>query len=111
MWCAEYEGIKGAGVRPGSPVETFVAVSWRSIAGDGGRADLFRAGRCCRDDYGGVGGVQRLEGDVGELVPKLRRIADSVSPDMTIGLGVRVKTPGERMWGACGAGAASAGGR
>jgi glucose-6-phosphate 1-dehydrogenase len=59
----QYEGYKKVpGVRPGSPVETFVAVKLEM----GGRADLYSRGEdAAGDDYGGAGGVQAAsEGDV-----------------------------------------------
>jgi glucose-6-phosphate 1-dehydrogenase len=100
----QYDGYrKVPGVAPGSPVETFVAVrleidSWRWA----GVPIYIRAGKMLP--------VTCTEASIefkrppmeafGELVPSTSaHMRIRVSPDMTIALGVRVKTPGERMVG------------
>jgi glucose-6-phosphate 1-dehydrogenase len=100
----QYEGYrKVAGVAPGSPVETFVAVkfeidSWRWA----GVPIYVRAGKLmpitCTEAL--VEFKRPPKETFGELVPNTSaHMRIRVSPDMTIGLGVRVKTPGERMVG------------
>jgi glucose-6-phosphate 1-dehydrogenase len=100
----QYEGYKKVpGVRPGSPVETFVAIkieidSWRWA----GVPIYIRAGKMLP-----VTITEALiefkrppKETFGELVPNTSaHMRIRLSPDMTIGLGVRVKTPGERMVG------------
>lgn len=100
----QYEGYrKVAGVAPGSPVETFVAVkfevdSWRWS----GVPIYVRAGKLmpvtCTEAL--VEFKRPPKETFGELVPNTSaHMRIRVSPDMTIGLGVRVKSPGERMVG------------
>ena len=100
----QYDGYKKVtGVRPGSPVETFVAIkieidSWRWA----GVPIYIRAGKMMP-----VTITEALiefkrppKETFGELVPNTSaHMRIRLSPDMTIGLGVRVKTPGERMVG------------
>jgi glucose-6-phosphate 1-dehydrogenase len=100
----QYEGYrKVPGVAPGSPVETFVAIkleidSWRWA----GVPIYVRAGKMmpvtCTEAL--VEFKRPPKEAFGELVPNTSaHMRIRVSPDMTIGLGVRVKTPGERMVG------------
>jgi len=100
----QYEGYrKVPGVAPGSPVETFVAVklqidSWRWA----GVPIYVRAGKLmpvtCTEAL--VEFKRPPKETFEELVPNTSaHMRIRVSPDMTIGLGVRVKTPGERMVG------------
>jgi len=100
----QYDGYKKvAGVRPGSPVETFVAIkleidSWRWA----GVPIYIRAGKMlpvtCTEAL--IEFKRPPKETFGELVPNTSaHMRIRVSPDMTIGLGVRVKTPGERMVG------------
>jgi glucose-6-phosphate 1-dehydrogenase len=100
----QYEGYKKvAGVAPGSQVETFVAIkieidSWRWA----GVPIYIRAGKMmpvtCTEAV--VEFRRPPKETFGELVPNTSaRMRIRVSPDMTIGLGVRIKTPGERMVG------------
>jgi glucose-6-phosphate 1-dehydrogenase len=100
----QYEGYRRVpGVAPGSPVETFVAVkleidSWRWA----GVPIYVRAGKMmpvtCTEAL--VEFKRPPKETFGELVPNTSaHMRIRVSPDMTIGLGVRVKTPGERMVG------------
>jgi glucose-6-phosphate 1-dehydrogenase len=100
----QYDGYrKVAGVAPGSPVETFVAIkleidSWRWA----GVPIYVRAGKLmpvtCTEAV--VEFKRPPKETFGELVPSTSaHMRIRVSPDMTIGLGVRVKTPGERMVG------------
>jgi len=100
----QYEGYrKVPGVAPGSPVETFVAIkleidSWRWA----GVPIYIRAGKMlpvtCTE-----ASIQFKRPPMeafGELVPNTSaHMRIRVGPDMTIALGVRVKTPGERMVG------------
>jgi glucose-6-phosphate 1-dehydrogenase len=100
----QYEGYRDVpGVAPGSPVETFVAVkleidSWRWA----GVPIFVRAGKMlpvtCTEAL--VEFKRPPKETFGELVPNTSaHLRIRLSPDMTIGLGVRVKTPGERMVG------------
>jgi glucose-6-phosphate 1-dehydrogenase len=100
----QYDGYrKVAGVAPGSPVETFVAIkleidSWRWA----GVPIYVRAGKMlpvtCTEAL--IEFRRPPKETFGELVPNTSaHMRIRVSPDMTIGLGVRVKTPGERMVG------------
>lgn len=100
----QYDGYrKVAGVAPGSPVETFVAIrmhidSWRWA----GVPIFVRAGKMlpvtCTEAL--VEFKRPPKETFGELVPSSSaHMRIRLSPDMTIGLGVRVKTPGERMVG------------
>ena len=100
----QYDGYKKVpGVAPGSPVETFVAVkleidSWRWS----GVPIYIRAGKMmpvtCTEAL--VEFKRPPMETFGEMVPNSSaHMRIRVSPDMTIGLGVRVKTPGERMVG------------
>jgi glucose-6-phosphate 1-dehydrogenase len=100
----QYEGYKKVpGVAPGSQVETFVAIkieidSWRWA----GVPIYIRAGKMlpvtCTEAL--IEFKRPPKETFGELVPNTSaHMRIRVSPDMTIGLGVRVKTPGERMVG------------
>jgi len=100
----QYDGYRSvAGVAPGSPVETFAAVkleidSWRWA----GVPIYIRAGKMlpvtCTEAL--VEFKRPPRETFGELVPTTSaHMRIRVSPDLTIGLGVRVKTPGERMVG------------
>jgi glucose-6-phosphate 1-dehydrogenase len=100
----QYDGYrKVPGVAPGSSVETFVAVkleidSWRWA----GVPIYIRAGKMlpvtCTEAL--IEFKRPPKETFGELVPNTSsHMRIRVSPDMTIGLGVRVKTPGERMVG------------
>jgi glucose-6-phosphate 1-dehydrogenase len=100
----QYEGYrKVSGVAPGSAVETFVAIkleidSWRWA----GVPIYVRAGKLmpvtCTEAL--IEFKRPPKETFGELVPNTSaHMRIRVSPDMTIGLGVRVKTPGERMVG------------
>jgi glucose-6-phosphate 1-dehydrogenase len=100
----QYDGYKKVpGVAPGSNVETFVAVkleidSWRWA----GVPIYIRAGKMmpvtCTEAL--VEFKRPPMETFGEMVPNSSaHMRIRVSPDMTIGLGVRVKTPGERMVG------------
>jgi glucose-6-phosphate 1-dehydrogenase len=100
----QYDGYrKVPGVAPGSPVETFVAIrleidSWRWA----GVPIYVRAGKLmpvtCTEAL--IEFKRPPKETFGELVPNTSaHMRIRVSPDMTIGLGVRVKTPGERMVG------------
>lgn len=100
----QYDGYrKVPGVAPGSPVETFVAVkleieSWRWA----GVPIYVRAGKLmpvtCTEAF--VEFKRPPRETFGELVPNpSAHMRIRLNPDMTIGLGVRVKTPGERMVG------------
>ena len=100
----QYDGYrKVAGVAPGSNVETFVAVkleidSWRWA----GVPIYIRAGKMmpvtCTEAL--IEFKRPPMETFGEMVPNSSaHMRIRVSPDMTIGLGVRVKTPGERMVG------------
>jgi glucose-6-phosphate 1-dehydrogenase len=100
----QYEGYrKVPGVAPGSAVETFVAIrleidSWRWA----GVPIYIRAGKMlpvtCTEAV--VEFKRPPKETFGERVPSTSaHMRIRVSPDMSIGLGVRVKTPGERMVG------------
>jgi glucose-6-phosphate 1-dehydrogenase len=100
----QYDGYrKVPGVAPGSPVETFVAIkleidSWRWA----GVPIYVRAGKLmpvtCTEAL--IEFKRPPKETFGELVPNTSaHMRIRVSPDMNIGLGVRVKTPGERMVG------------
>ena len=100
----QYDGYrKVEGVAPGSPIETFVAVklhidSWRWA----GVPIFVRAGKMlpvtCTEAL--VEFKRPPMETYGELVPNASgHMRIRVSPDMTIALGVRIKTPGERMVG------------
>jgi glucose-6-phosphate 1-dehydrogenase len=100
----QYEGYrKVPGVAPGSPIETFVAIkleidSWRWA----GVPIYVRAGKMmpvtCTEAL--IEFKRPPKETFGELVPNTSaHMRIRVSPDMTVGLGVRVKTPGERMVG------------
>lgn len=100
----QYDGYKRvAGVAPSSSVETFVALkleidSWRWA----GVPIYIRAGKMmpvtCTEAL--VEFKRPPMETFGEMVPNSSaHMRIRVSPDMTIGLGVRVKTPGERMVG------------
>jgi glucose-6-phosphate 1-dehydrogenase len=101
---AQYNGYRSVpGVAPASPVETFVAIrleidSWRWA----GVPIYIRAGKMlpvtCTEAL--IEFKRPPKEAFGELVPATSaHMRIRVSPDMTIGLGVRVKTPGERMVG------------
>ena len=101
---AQYNGYRSVpGVAPASPVETFVAIrleidSWRWA----GVPIYIRAGKMlpvtCTEAL--IEFKRPPREAFGELVPATSaHMRIRVSPDMTIGLGVRVKTPGERMVG------------
>jgi glucose-6-phosphate 1-dehydrogenase len=100
----QYDGYrKVPGVAPGTAVETFVAVklkidSWRWA----GVPIFVRAGKLlpvtCTEAF--VEFKRPPRETFGELVPNTSaHMRIRLNPDMTIGLGVRVKTPGERMVG------------
>lgn len=100
----QYEGYRSVpGVAPGSTVETFVAVcleidSWRWA----GVPIYIRAGKMlpvtCTEAT--VEFKRPPRETFGELVPSSSaHMRIRVSPDFAIGLGVRVKIPGERMVG------------
>ena len=100
----QYQGYRQVpGVAPSSPVETFVAVkleidSWRWA----GVPIYIRAGKMlpvtCTEAL--IEFKRPPRETFGELVPlNSAHMRIRVSPDMTIGLGIRVKTPGEHMVG------------
>lgn len=100
----QYDGYRSVpGVAPGSQVETFIAVkleidSWRWA----GVPIYVRAGKklpiTCTEAL--VEFKRPPKEAFGEIVPATSaHMRIRVSPDLTIGLGVRVKTPGERMVG------------
>ncbi len=100
----QYEGYRSvAGVSPGSNVETFVAIrlhidSWRWA----GVPIYVRAGKMlpvtCTEAT--VEFKRPPRETFGEIVPTgSAHMRIRVSPDFAIGLGVRVKVPGERMIG------------
>ena len=100
----QYNGYRSVpGVAPGSPVETFIAIkleidSWRWA----GVPIYVRAGKMlpvtCTEAL--VEFKRPPRETFGEIVPTTSaHMRIRVSPDLTIGLGVRVKTPGERMVG------------
>ncbi len=100
----QYQGYRQVpGVAPSSPVETFVAVkleidSWRWA----GVPIYIRAGKMlpvtCTEAL--IEFKRPPRETFSELVPlNSAHMRIRVSPDMTIGLGIRVKTPGEHMVG------------
>jgi glucose-6-phosphate 1-dehydrogenase len=100
----QYEGYRSvAGVAPGSNVETFVAIrlhidSWRWA----GVPIYIRAGKelpvTCTEAT--VQFKRPPRETFGELVPgSSSHVRIRVSPDFAIGLGLRIKIPGERMVG------------
>ena len=100
----QYEGYRSVpGVAPGSNVETFVAIrlyidSWRWA----GVPIYIRAGKMlpvtCTEAT--VEYKRPPRETYGELVPaNSAHLRIRVSPDFAMGLGVRVKIPGERMVG------------
>ncbi len=100
----QYNGYtKVAGVAPGSTVETYIAVklyidSWRWA----GVPIYIRAGKClpvtCTEAV--VEFKRPPRETFHELVPlRSSHMRMRVGPDISIGLGVRVKVPGERMAG------------
>jgi glucose-6-phosphate 1-dehydrogenase len=100
----QYDGYRSVpGVAPASSVETFVAVkleidSWRWA----GVPIYIRAGKMlpvtCTEAQ--VEFKRPPKESFGEAVPNSSaHMRIRVNPDLTIGLGVRVKTPGERMVG------------
>ncbi len=100
----QYEGYRSVpGVAPGSNVETFIAVrlhidSWRWA----GVPIYIRAGKVlpvtCTEAT--VQYKRPPRETFGEIVPtSSAHMRIRVSPDFAIGLGVRVKIPGERMVG------------
>ncbi|MGD0500100.1 MAG: glucose-6-phosphate dehydrogenase [Bryobacteraceae bacterium] len=100
----QYEGYHSApGVAPGSTVETFVAVkilidSWRWA----GVPIFIRAGKLLpvtsTEVY--VEFKRPPRETFGEIVPtSSAHMRLRISPDISIGLGVRVKAPGDRMAG------------
>ena len=100
----QYKGYRKVdGVAPGSPVETFVAIkleidSWRWA----GVPIFVRAGKMlpvtCTEAV--IEFKRPPRETFGELVPSASaHMRIRLSPDMAIGLGIRVKTPGERMVG------------
>ncbi|WP_263360064.1 glucose-6-phosphate dehydrogenase [Acidicapsa ligni] len=100
----QYDGYRSVvGVAPGTSVETFVAIkleidSWRWA----GVPIFVRAGKMlpvtCTEAL--VEFKRPPKETFGELVSNgSAHMRIRLSPDMTIGLGVRVKTPGERMVG------------
>jgi glucose-6-phosphate 1-dehydrogenase len=101
----QYEGYRDVpGVRPGSTVETFVAVkldidNWRWA----GVPICIRAGKELPVTAAEVTvEFKRPPRETfGEIVPtSSAHMRFRLSPDVAIGLGARVKTPGERMSGA-----------
>jgi len=100
----QYNGYKSVpGVAPGSTVETFVAIklfidSWRWA----GVPIYIRAGKVmpvtCMQAF--VEFKRPPQETFHEIVPSSSsHVRIRVSPDICIGLGVRVKVPGERMTG------------
>jgi glucose-6-phosphate 1-dehydrogenase len=100
----QYNGYRSVpGVAPASPVETFIAIkleidSWRWA----GVPIYIRAGKMlpvtCTEAL--VEFKRPPRETFGEIVPNTSaHMRIRVSPDLTFGLGVRVKTPGERMVG------------
>ena len=100
----QYDGYKDVvGVAPGSTVETFIGIklyidSWRWA----GVPIYIRAGKCmpltCMEAI--VEFKRPPRETYHELVPlRSSHMRLRVSPDICIGLGVRVKVPGERMAG------------
>jgi glucose-6-phosphate 1-dehydrogenase len=100
----QYEGYRAVpGVRPGSTVETFVAVkldidNWRWA----GVPICIRAGKALPVTAAEVTvEFKRPPRETfGEIVPtSSAHMRFRLSPDVAIGLGARMKTPGERMSG------------
>jgi glucose-6-phosphate 1-dehydrogenase len=100
----QYEGYRGVpGVRPGSTVETFVAVkldidSWRWA----GVPICIRAGKALPVTAAEVTvEFKRPPRETfGEIVPtSSAHLRFRISPDVAVGLGARMKTPGEHMSG------------
>jgi glucose-6-phosphate 1-dehydrogenase len=100
----QYEGYRSVpGVRPGSNVETFVAIrlyidSWRWA----GVPIYIRAGKrmpvTCTEAM--VEFKRPPRETFGEMVPtSSAHMRIRVNPDFAIGLGLRIKIPGERMVG------------
>ncbi len=100
----QYQGYrKVAGVSPGSNVETFIAIrlhidSWRWA----GVPIFVRAGKMlpitCTEAT--VEFKRPPRETFGEIVPSnSAHMRIRVNPDFSVGLGVRIKTPGERMAG------------
>jgi glucose-6-phosphate 1-dehydrogenase len=100
----QYDGYRSIpGVAPGSSVETFIAIkleidSWRWA----GVPVYVRAGKMlpvtCTEAL--IEFKRPPRETFGEIVPSTSaHMRIRVSPDLTIALGVRVKTPGERMVG------------
>lgn len=100
----QYDGYRSVpGVAPGSSVETFIAIkleidSWRWA----GVPIYVRAGKMlpvtCTEAL--IEFKRPPRETFGEIVPSTSaHMRIRVSPDLTIALGVRVKTPGERMVG------------
>jgi glucose-6-phosphate 1-dehydrogenase len=88
------------GVSPGSKVETYAAVrleihSWRWD----GVPFYIRAGKCLPVTCTEVIVRFRRPPPVFEAAPPPNFLRFRISPDIAIGLGVRVKSPGERMEG------------
>jgi glucose-6-phosphate 1-dehydrogenase len=100
----QYDGYRSVhGVRPGSTTETFVAVkleidNWRWA----GVPIYIRAGKRLPVTCSEVTVIFRRppRETFGELVPTSSgHVRFTISPDVSFALGVRVKTPGERMVG------------
>ena len=100
----QYEGYhEVAGVRPTSTVETFVAArleidNWRWA----GVPIYIRSGKRLRLTASEVLVILRRppRETFGEIVPAgSSHVRFTISPDVSVGLGVRVKLPGERMQG------------
>jgi glucose-6-phosphate 1-dehydrogenase len=100
----QYDGYRSVpGVRPGSTVETFVAVkleidNWRWA----GVPVYIRAGKRLPATSSEVTVIFRRppRETFGEIVPIFSSHARfTISPDVSFALGVRVKAPGERMVG------------
>jgi glucose-6-phosphate 1-dehydrogenase len=100
----QYEGYRSvSGVAPGSNVETFIAIrlhidSWRWA----GVPIFIRAGKMlpvtCTEAI--VQFKRPPRESFGELVPGgSAHMRIRVSPDFSMGLGIRIKIPGERMVG------------
>jgi glucose-6-phosphate 1-dehydrogenase len=100
----QFRGYRGeAGVAPDSPVETFVAVqlyidNWRWS----GVPFYVRAGKCLpvTSTTVTVAFKRPPRETFGEIVPAFsNHLRFRLSPDVQIGLGIRVKVPGERRVG------------
>src|SRR5262249_7343641 len=100
----QYDGYRGVpGVRPESPVETFIAVkleidSWRWA----GVPIYIRAGKELPITAAEV--LVEFRGPpretYGEVVPSASgHVRIRISPDVSVAMGLRVKTPGEHMIG------------